>query len=268
MKDDSLEHIYKQTEKWIYQAGENIRSKIDEPITVDTKSDAKDLVTTMDKETERFFASNIKTTYPDHKLISEEGYGDDLKALEGTVWIVDPIDGTMNFVEQKRNFAISIGIYQDGIGEIGFIYNVMNDTLYSAKRGKGAYKNNEKLPGLQKQLTLEESMLSLTHNWLCNNHLVCKRNMEELVLKVRGTRSYGSAALEFASVAEGVIDGYLSMKLSPWDIAAGMVIVHEAGGVTTTIDGGDVNMLSDQPILTVHPAIKDSIIKEYIKDEK
>src|SRR5699024_7991537 len=139
----------------------------------------------------------------------EEGYGDELHTLDGIVWIVDPIDGTMNFVEQKRNFAISIGIYEDGIGEIGFIYNVVDDILYSAKRGEGAFKNEHKLPMLQNDLKLEESLLSLTHYWLCDNSIVNKENMMDLVQKVRGTRSYGSAALEFAFVAEGVLDGYL-----------------------------------------------------------
>lgn len=265
---DLWKQIYEQTKTWIYEAGKNIRSKIDEPLRVDTKDGVKDLVTTMDKETEQFFASNIKTTYPHHRLISEEGYGDDLRTLDGTVWIVDPIDGTMNFVEQKRHFAISIGIYQDGIGEIGFIYNVMDDVLYSAKRGEGAFKDDQQLPVLPNHVRLEESLISLTPNWLCKNRLVAKHDMEELVQKVRGTRNYGSAALELAGVAEGILDGYLSMKLSPWDIAAGMIIVREVGGVITTINGEKVDMLKDQPILAVHPAIKDAIINGYIKGGK
>lgn len=257
--------LYEQAKKWIYAAGENIRLKINEPLTIDTKSDAKDLVTTMDRETEKYFATNIKTTYPTHKLISEEGYGDDLQLLDGIVWIVDPIDGTMNFVEQKRNFAISIGIYHDGIGEIGFIYNVMDDILYHAKRGEGAYKNDRKLSVLQDDIHLEEALISLTHLWLCDNMLADKDNMMNLVRKVRGTRSYGSAALEFAMVAEGVLDGYLSMKLSPWDIAAGMIIVNEVGGVTKTAAGDSVDLLKNQAVITASPAIIETIIKGYIQ---
>ncbi|HLQ71321.1 MAG TPA: inositol monophosphatase family protein [Bacillota bacterium] len=268
MNNDLRVTLYEQAKAWIYRAGENIRRKMNEPLTVDTKANAKDLVTTMDKETERYFAMNIKSTYPGHKLLSEEGYGDRLQTLDGIVWIVDPIDGTMNFVEQKRNFAISVGIYEDGVGEIGFIYNVMNDVLYSAKRGEGAFKNDQKLPRLQEDLKLEESLLSLTHYWLGDNPIVNKDDMVKLVQKVRGTRSYGSAALEFAMVAEGVLDGYLSMTLSPWDIGAGMIIVREVGGKTATVDGGKVNMLQNQPIVTAHPLIIDTIIKKYLQKGK
>src|SRR5699024_8231038 len=113
--------------------------------------------TKMDKNIEKFFVKNIKQEFPNHLLFSEEGYGDEISSLDGIVWIIDPIDGTMNFVHQKRNFAISIGIYQDGIGQIGFIYDVMADDLYSAKRGMGAYKNDRKLEMLSKDVMLNEA---------------------------------------------------------------------------------------------------------------
>src|SRR5699024_2313745 len=134
---------------------------------------------------------------PDHKILSEEGYGDDVDSLDGTVWIIDPIDGTMNFVHQKRNFAISIGIYHDGIGEIGLVYDVMADMLYSAKKDEGAMKNGEKLPHLKQELKLEESILGINHFWLCENKLIDEKVMQNLIKTVRGTRTYGSAALEF-----------------------------------------------------------------------
>lgn len=261
-------NVFEKAKSWIYKAGEKIRAKIDTPLKIDTKSDANDLVTTMDKETEKYLSENIKAVYPNHKLISEEGFGDELQTLDGIVWIVDPIDGTMNFVEQKRNFAISIGIYEDGVGEIGLIYNVMDDILYTAIRGKGAFKNDVKLPRLPENAPLEKALLSLTHFWLCPNRLVQKERIEELVRKVRGVRSYGSAALEFAMVAEGVLDGYLSMSLSPWDIAAGIIIVGEVGGVTSTIDGNPINMLQEQAIITANPAIIDPIIKDYLQKGK
>ena len=149
------------------------------------KSHAKDLVTTIDKETEYFLADKyskkrIRITY----LFSEEGYGDDVTSLDGIVWIVDPIDGTMNFVQQRRNFAISIGIFHQGIGEIGFVYDVMSDILYSAKRNEGAYKNDEKLPPLKPELNLEEAMLGFNHHWLCENSVIDEQIMQELVKKI------------------------------------------------------------------------------------
>lgn len=264
MNREIRDEVYSQVKKWVLEAGEMIRIRMKDPLIIHTKSNPNDLVTTVDKEIEQFLANRIKETYQDHYIFSEEGYGDSIKTLEGTVWIIDPIDGTMNFVHQKRNFAISVGIYFQGIGEIGLIYNVMDNILYSAVRGKGAYKNDVKLPPLKKQATLEEAILGLKHFWLCENRLVNKMEMERLVRKVRGTRTYGSAALEFAYVAEGILDGYLTMSLAPWDIAAGMIIVDEVGGITTNAFGGAINMIGRNSVLTCNPAIKDDLVQNFL----
>ncbi|WP_010097927.1 inositol monophosphatase family protein [Ornithinibacillus scapharcae] len=264
MKNSRKKDVFGNAKKWILEAGNIIRQKIDDPLEIDTKSNPNDLVTTMDKDTERFFVEKIKSTYPDHLLLSEEGFGDEIPSLEGTIWIIDPIDGTMNFVQQKRNFAISIGIYHDGIGEIGLIYNVMEDVLYYAKRGEGAFKNGKALMPLEKGLVLEESVIGLNHLWLCENRLVDEKIMQDLVKTARGSRTYGSAALEFAFVAEGVLEGYLTMSLSPWDVAAGMILVDEVGGVTTTIDGEPINLLTRNSVFVGHPDIHKRIIKDFI----
>ncbi|WP_203247586.1 inositol monophosphatase family protein [Sporosarcina beigongshangi] len=264
LRDDIFQHA----KEWVLQAGETIRTKINDPLIIDTKSNPKDLVTTMDKETEYFLATNIKKTYPHHLLFSEEGYGDDVTSLDGVVWIVDPIDGTMNFVQQKRNFAISIGIFHQGIGEIGFVYDVMADILYSAKRNEGAYKNDVKLPTLKPQLLLEEAMLGFNHHWLCENSVMDERIMQQLVKKIRGSRTYGSAALKLAYVAEGIIDGYLTMNLAPWDIAGGIILVNEVGGVTTDLDGAHITLLTNESTLTCHPAVQQEIIQEYLRQGK
>lgn len=117
MESTVRNEIYENAKQWVLEAGELIRQKINDPMIIETKAHADDLVTTVDKETEYFLAENIRKTYPDHLLFSEEGYGDDVTSLDGTVWIVDPIDGTMNFVHQRRNFAISVGIFHQSIGE-------------------------------------------------------------------------------------------------------------------------------------------------------
>lgn len=258
-------NIFMQAKSWVMEAGARIRNNINEPLEINTKSNPNDLVTSVDAATESFFVKNIKATYPNHLVISEEGYGDKLTSLKGTVWIIDPIDGTMNFVHQKRNFAISIGIYHEGVGQIGLIYDVMSDVLYSAKNDEGAFKNGVKLPPLKETLKFDESILGMNHFWLCENRLVDEKIMEQLVKKVRGTRSYGSAALEFAYTAEGITDGYLAMNLSPWDIAAGIVIVNEVGGVTTDMDGKTLTLLNKSSVLTCNPKIHDTIVKNYFE---
>src|SRR5690625_1997722 len=198
---DAIEReiLFNRARSWVLQAGKLIRDRMDDPLTVSIKSNPKDLVTELDKEIEYFFATNIKRFYPDHLLLGEEGYGDTTINKKKTVWIVDPIDGTMNFIHQKQNFAIAIGIYNRGIGEIGYIYDVMNNMLYSALRNNGAYRNNIKLPPLShNKLLLKESMVSFSHRWLIKNKFINEKIMQQLVHDVRGVRAYGSAALGFA----------------------------------------------------------------------
>ncbi|MDY0396253.1 inositol monophosphatase family protein [Virgibacillus halophilus] len=161
---------------------------------------------------------------------------------------------------KKRNFSISVGIYHDGVGEIGFIYDVMEEVLYSAKRGEGAYKNGERLPKLQEEVPLKRAILGMNHYWLCKNRVRNEHVMQDLAKTVRGLRTYGSAALEFAYVAEGLLDGYMAMSLAPWDIAAGIIIVHETGGKTTDINGRKLDLLQKSPILTCNPSLQKKFI--------
>ncbi|MDL4841311.1 inositol monophosphatase family protein [Aquibacillus rhizosphaerae] len=265
MDEKKRRSIFNHAKEWIYEAGQHIRDVIDEPLYIDTKSNPNDLVTQMDRNTEKYFLEKIKHTYPDHRLLSEEGFGDDVQSLDGTIWIVDPIDGTMNFVHQKRNFAISIGIYHEGLGEIGLIYNVMEDVLYTAMKGEGAYKNDKKLPQLNEKLTLDESIIVVNSIWACENRKINNKKIQALIQSVRGTRSYGSAALEFAFIAEGIVDGYLTMQLSPWDLAAGVILVNEVGGVTTQANGESINLLTNTTVFSSNAVINERIKKDFIE---
>ena len=262
------ETMFNRVRAWILEAGAFIRNQINDPLVINTKSNPNDLVTEMDRKVEFFFASKIREFYPSHLLLSEEGYGDTLADESGTVWIIDPIDGTMNFVHQKQNFAISIGIYEQGVGEIGFIYDVMNNNLFSALKGNGAFKNAKRLKRLPSKKPLNESIVCLNHYWLTENRLVDEKVMHQLIKDIRGTRTYGSAALEFAYVAEGAIDAYITMGLEPWDIAAGKIIVEEVGGVTTNITGNKVDMLSRTSILTCNASIQFDLLHNYLLKAK
>lgn len=262
------EILFNRIRSWILDAGALIRNKIDDPLTIDTKSNSKDLVTEMDREVEFFFATKIKKYFPNHLLLGEEGYGDHLNNELGTIWILDPIDGTTNFVNQKQNFAISLGIYSEGIGEIGFIYDVMRNNLYSAMRDNGAYKNDQKLNKLKTDLQLSNAIICMNHRWLTENNIVDRDVMQQLVRDVRATRTYGSAALEFAYVAEGAADAYIAMGLEPWDIAAGRIIVREVGGITTNIFGDEVGMLERSSIMTCNSTIHETLINNYVNKAK
>lgn len=264
MDEEVREIIFAQAKEWILEAGKNIRNKINEPLTIDTKTNENDLVTEMDKETEKFFADNIQKKYPSHLLLGEEGYGDDVTSLDGTVWIIDPIDGTKNFVHLKKQFAISVGIFHNEVGEIGFIYDVMADELYSAKRGEGAFKNDEQLKQLNPEVQLENSIIALNHNLLCTGNKLNPEVVRDLVKTVRGTRIIGAAALDIAYVADGIIDGFISKGLSPWDIAAGVIILNEVSSSITRSDGSKINILDYGTVLACNPVIQKRIISEYL----
>lgn len=262
------ERLFVQAKRWIYEAGTMIRRKMQETIIIETKDNPKDLVTQVDKKIELFLTDEIKAAYPEHFIISEEGYGDDAFNEHGTVWLIDPIDGTMNFIHQKRSFAISIGIYHRGIGEIALIYDVMAHVLYSAQRGRGAYKNGERLPSLNNNVPLHESVISLNHRWLMENEQYDRKTIESMLQAVRGVRTFGSAALEFAYVAEGAIDAYIKKSLEPWDIAAGIILVNEVGGKTSTLAGESVNTFRRSSIVTSKQSIHEPIIHQYMKQAK
>lgn len=248
----------------IKEAGHRIRISFYSNIDIETKADANDLVTNIDREIEQYFISRIKQDFPDHKLMGEEGFGDDVRNLDGVVWMLDPIDGTMNFIHQKRNFAISLGIYADGVGMLGYIYDVMRDDFYHAYRGEGAYLNDERIPDLKKT-RLSESVIGVNATWVAPNRYVEHEKMGELVKACRGTRSFGSAAIEIAYVATGRIDAYISMRLSPWDIAGGMIIAEEVGAIGTNLRGNHVNLLGQDTFIIANPGVHSTIVDDYIR---
>ncbi|WP_062322968.1 inositol monophosphatase family protein [Halolactibacillus sp. JCM 19043] len=259
------ESVFNTAKTWIKDIGQVIRTEIDQPRQIDTKTNPNDLVTEMDKKVERFFAEKIRTEYPDHQILSEEGFGDDVKTLSGTTWIIDPIDGTMNFIHQKRHFAISVAVFHDHIGEIGFIYDVMGDVLYAAKNDEGAYKNDERLQSLDEKKNLTESIYLFNTLWTTENNIVDDKKIRELVKTVRGVRTYGSAALEFCYLAEGIADGYVSFTLHPWDFAAGAVILKEVGGVIKHANGRDLTFLTQEPLVAGHKDVVDRTLTHYIE---
>lgn len=268
MNKVAREALFNQVRAWTLQAGALIREEIYKPRTIDTKSNPNDLVTEMDRAVEAFFADKINRYYKGHLLLGEEGYGDKEFDENQTIWILDPIDGTMNFVHQKQNFAISIGIYNEGLGEIGFIYDVMNNNLYSAMRDGGAFKNDYKLPRLDEYKQLNQSIICLNHRWLMENKYYDHHVGQQLVRDARGTRTYGSAALEFAYIAEGALDVYVSMRLEPWDIAAGRIIVREVGGIMTNLEGEEVGMLERSSVLTCNANLHSLLVNGYFSKVK
>ncbi|GGL45022.1 inositol monophosphatase family protein [Sporolactobacillus putidus] len=250
--------LEKRVTGWIKEAGERLKQSLSAPLEVSCKSAHNDLVTNMDKEIEKFLVGKIKEYYPGHKIVSEEGFGDAPDSTDGILWYLDPIDGTINFVMQQRFFAISIGVYENGSGRAAFIYDVMVDELFHCLAGNGAYRNDVRLAPLKK-VEVEDALIDLSATWIKPNRRIDQDVLTEIVRRCSGTRAYGSASIELAYVAAGLIDAYFTMRLSPWDFGAGLILIHEVGGVATRADGTAIDTLSRTSILAAGPALHEEI---------
>ncbi|MBM5719292.1 inositol monophosphatase family protein [Listeria ivanovii] len=244
---------------WIMEAAAKIKKSFKETLDIDIKSGRNDLVTNMDKETESFFAGQIKEHFPEHRLFGEEGIADSITDLNGVVWILDPIDGTLNFVEQQRDFAISLAIYEDGSGKLAYIYDVVRDELYFGEKGKGATVNGRPIQKIDPNRELQDALL------IANLSVTRKfPTMWEAVKVSRGLRLHGAASLEYMDVATGRAGAYLSANLAPWDIAAGKIIVEELGGIVTRMDGEKINMLEKGTSMVATPKIHQTLLDNYL----
>lgn len=257
--------IHEYTMEMIQEAATRIRQSFTEKMEIETKANANDLVTNIDKETEQFIVEKIQAYDASHRIFGEEGMSEEQFAdLKGVVWIVDPIDGTMNFIRQQRNFTISIAIYEDGIGKLGYIYDVVRDELYYAIAGQGAYVNEKRIQPLE-SIELNKAIIGINASWVAKNNRLNTEKIAKLIHTVRGTRSYGSATIEMMYVATGRLESYMSMRLSPWDIAAGAVIAHEVGAKCTTLKGEPMNLLAQDTFIIANPSIHEQLISEYIE---
>lgn len=261
-----LKQIDKFAKEIIFEAGKRIRDAFSYDLVIETKSGANDLVTNIDRETELFFIDKIKAFDSSHRILGEEGMGEKVESLEGPVWILDPIDGTMNFVKQHRHFMITIGFFIDGVGKLGYIFDVMREDLFYAIEGEGAWYNNTFLRKLQ-PLKIEEAVIGINANWVTPNDKINHEKIIDLVRTVRGTRSYGSAAMEIAFVVTGKLDAYISMRLSPWDIGGGSVIAKEVGAVISNLKGEKLDFLSQDTFIIANPYIHHLILDKYIEEK-
>jgi myo-inositol-1(or 4)-monophosphatase len=204
-------------------------------------------VTAADRRAEETLRAELAKARPGYGFLGEEG-----GKREGTdqtnTWIVDPLDGTTNFLHGIPQFAISIGLERSGSIVAGVIYNPVTDELFTAERGKGAFLNDRRMRVAARKLLIDSVIAcGLPHHGRGDLELGLKE-LGAVQDKVAGLRRFGAAALDMAYVAAGRLDGYWEQNVSPWDVAAGVVLVREAGGFATDIDGGD-EMLTKRNIV-------------------
>lgn len=212
------------TKELVKEAKQFILSKMDEDITIDTKSRRNDFVTNVDKGVEQFLIDAIQEKYENQNFVTEEAMIESSK--EGDVWVIDPIDGTTNFIYYQQNFAISIGYYEKGEAVFGVVYDVMADEMYWALKGHGAYLNDRKLSKLDQEETIEDAIFSGSLGFL----RYFKEDPIEFNQKIIAHRSIGSAAIEICQVASGRAHIYLARRLNLWDVGAALIILNEVGG--------------------------------------
>jgi myo-inositol-1(or 4)-monophosphatase len=195
-------------------------------------------VTAADKRAEEIVYEELLHARPGYGFLGEEG-GRREGPDKTHTWIVDPLDGTSNFLHGIPHFAVSIALEREGTVVAGVIYNPANDDLFTAERGKGAFLNDRRLRVAGRQRLLDAVITcGLPHHGRGDLALGIKE-IAAVQDKVAGLRRFGAAALDLAWVAAGRFDAYWERNISPWDIAAGVALVREAGGYATDLDGGE-----------------------------
>lgn len=237
----------------VKECGKVILNADREKMAIDIKSGVADLVTEYDKNIQKQLEIGLKKILPEAKFIGEEGSNDELTD-DGFAFIVDPIDGTTNFVKDFHISAISVALLKGKEVVAGIVYNPYLDEMFYAIKSQGAFCNGKKISVSSQPLS---NALVLFGSSPYDKNLFPKtiEILSEYFYKVLDIRRSGSAALDLCSVACGRAELYFELQTSPWDFAAGKLIVEEAGGVVTTLDGSPISFEGKSSILAKNNVI-------------
>lgn len=241
------------------QSGAILRAGYDKEHQVGYKG-VIDLVTEVDHQSERFLLGEVQKDFPGHHIFSEESgvlHGDDQH-----VWYIDPLDGTVNYAHHIPVFCVSIAYAAHGVVTFGAVYDPMREEMFLAERGLGAFLNGRPLH-VSSATELQRSLLATGFPY--NAWDTPQDNFANFVKfgkLSQGVRRLGSAALDLCYVAAGRLDGFWEMSLNPWDVAAGGLIVEEAGGRVTNVTGDPDYLSSPQSVLATTPGIHARMLDE------
>jgi myo-inositol-1(or 4)-monophosphatase len=229
-----------------------------EKLQVSLKGPAN-FVTAADRRAEDILYQELARARPGYGFLGEEG-GRREGADKTHTWIVDPLDGTSNFLHGIPQFAVSLALEREGTIVAGVIYNPANDELYTAERGKGAFLNDQRLRVAGRQRLVDAVIACGLPHYGKGDLALFRREFAAVQEKVAGLRRFGAAALDLAWIAAGRLDGYWERDISPWDMAAGILLVREAGGFVTDLDGGDA-MLDKGHILAGNETMQRELLR-------
>jgi len=246
-----------------FAAGAVLRAKADNLDSIEDKGPAGDLVTDADKAAERLVLDLLQRHRPDYAILAEESgrLGNPDSEL---LWAIDPLDGTTNYAHQLPIASVSIALLRGDEPQLGVIYDPFRDELFRAAIGLGATKNRQPI-GVSATDDLSRSLLA--SGFAYDRRDTLDNNYAEfcyLTHLTQGVRRLGSAALDLASVACGRYDGYWERGISPWDVAAGIVLVREAGGTVTAYDGSPLDLGSGRILASngrLHPHLSEAIAR-------
>lgn len=252
-------HLLQIAKKLAHDAG-HMALKMQGSAKISTKDQAHNLVTEADKAVEELIVSNVLKYFPDHSILTEER--DAIKGTGDYKWIIDPIDGTSNFAHGLPFFSVSIAVIHKGIPIIGVVDVPALRQQFWAQQGQGAYLGKKRIH-VSQTAKLQNAMLAtgFPYDRESQRYPMAFKAMAHLHSKARSMRPLGSAAAELAYVAAGYLDAYWEYNLQPWDIAAGKIILEEAGGSITNMDGSTLAP-KKQSMLASNGLIHSEILQE------
>ncbi len=203
-----------------------------------SKSTPTDIVTIMDKNSEQLLAKFLLGARPNDGILGEEGTS--IAGSNGVVWVVDPLDGTVNYLYDLPGWAVSVAARFDGETIAGCVYAPSINRTWSAARGMGSWLNGAEI-SCNSRIDFENALIATGFSYSADERSVQGQVVQRLLSQVRDIRRNGAAAVDLCYIASGSIDGYFERGLNPWDYAAGELIVREAGGVVSDLTGGDAS---------------------------
>jgi myo-inositol-1(or 4)-monophosphatase len=219
-------------------AGALQRERYATGLEIRTKSAAVDLVTEVDESCEALIVETLEAERPGDAILAEES-GERKREGAAWRWIIDPLDGTTNYAHGYPRFCVSIGVEFESVRTVGVVYDPLMDELYHAVAGRGAYLNGRRIR-VSEETALDRALLAT--GFAYDRRKSEQDNLDEFAAFLKAARALrrdGSAALDLCYVACGRLDGFWEFKLAPWDVAAGYLIVQEAGGRCSNVSGGD-----------------------------
>jgi myo-inositol-1(or 4)-monophosphatase len=217
-----------------------------------------DFVTEVDRAAENTIIETLREVYPSHAILAEES-GETTGDSEYQ-WIIDPLDGTTNFIHGFPQYAVSIALAHKGVLAHAVVYDTNRNELFTASKGAGAFLNDKRIR-VSKRVKLEEALLGTGFPYRMFEHIdTYLAIFKEMTRRSAGVRRPGAASLDLAYVASGRLDGFWEFGLSPWDMAAGALLIQEAGGLVSDLDG-DGNYLKTGNIVGGNPKVFNQLLQ-------